>query len=291
MCRSVTPISVIVPAFNSEATLRECLDALLGQDYPANQYEVIIVDNNSTDSSAEIVRGYQRVTLLRERKRGSYAARNRGLREAGSDIIAFTDSDCVARPDWLSQIDRATRNPRTQVLQGRVEPGGRSRAIRLLGAYEHHKDQYVFSRRMPQKYYGHTNNLAVRREVFVTLGPFVERERGADAIFMQHAVDRFGCEGVRYEPRMCVKHLEIKSTLAYFRKMYTYGRARHLGNRIVTVKALTMADRINVFREMMRSERLSAINGGILMTLLIVGAGCWYSGEFSARADRKYARR
>lgn len=66
--------------------------------------------------------------------------------------------------------------------------------------------------------------------------------------------------------------------------MYAYGRARRLGNRIVAIRALTTAERLQVFRESARAERLSAINAAKLLALLIVGAGCWYAGTFSANA-------
>lgn len=189
-------ISVIVPVYNRKITLEHCLKGLIGQDYPAHKYEVIAVDNNSTDGSAALVGRYPRVTLLHETKQGSYAARNRGLRLAKGEIIAFTDSDCVASPDWLSKIDQAMQDRRLQVVLGSARPGGQTHAIRLLGAYEMHKDRYVFSMRRSETYYGHTSNMAVRRDAFVALGSFDEWQRGADSAFVQRAVDRFGHEGV-----------------------------------------------------------------------------------------------
>lgn len=274
-------ISVIVPAYNCEAALEECLGALLAQDYPADQYEVIAVDNNSTDASADIIRLHSRVRLLREPKQGAYAARNRGLREAKGEILAFTDSDCVPRPDWLSRIDRVMRDPHLQIVIGRVAPGESSRVLDLLGAYEHHKDRYVFATQAPEKYYGHAGNMAVRRDMLAALGPFIERQRGADAIFVRHSTARFGCYCVRYEPQMFVRHLEVNSFLAYFRKTYTYGRARRQGNRLALVRPLTMGERFHVFRTTVNDESLSLIDASTLLMLLVVGFGCWLGGSLS----------
>jgi len=278
-------ISVIVPFYNRKGTLARCFESLLGQKYPADEYEIIAVDNNSTDGSGVIGRRFPRITQLTEKKQGSYAARNCGLRAARGEIVAFTDSDCIAAPDWLSKIDDAMRDPRLQLLIGSAPPVGQSRAIRLLGAYEEHKDRYVFSTARAEKYYGHTSNMAVRRQVIDALGAFAEWQRGADSAFVQNAVGRFGCKAVRYDPEISVQHLELENAVAYFRKAYAYGRARQLGNRIIAIKALNTAERFRVFQDTARDEMLSASNATMLMGLLIVGAGCWYAGNFSARAN------
>src|SRR5947199_3998475 len=72
-------ISVIVPFYNEEGYVEQCVQALLSQDYPKERYEVILVDNNSSDRSAEIVRRYPGIKLLSEGLQGDFAARNRGL--------------------------------------------------------------------------------------------------------------------------------------------------------------------------------------------------------------------
>jgi glycosyltransferase involved in cell wall biosynthesis len=284
-------ISVIVPFYNRKLTLDRCLESLLAQDYPGLEYEVIAVDNNSNDGSDAIARRYPRITLLHEGKQGSYAARNCGLRTAAGEFVAFTDSDCVAAPDWLSKIDQAMRDARLQIVVGNSRPAGQSRAIRLLGAYEEHKDRYVFSTSRSEKYYGHTRNMAIRRSAFTELGPFVEWQRGADSAFVRRAVDRFGCEAVHYDSGIFVRHLELESAVTYFKKTYLYGRARQLGNRIVAIEALSTGERLRVFLATTRDEPLSAINASMLLALLIVGAGCWYAGNFSASAIRSQASR
>ena len=96
-------ISVIVPVFNGEQTIAECIQSLLNIEYPDDRYEIIIVDNNSTDNTKKIVEKYP-VKLLSETKRGSYAARNAGIRAAKGDIVAFTDSDCIVDKNWLYGI-------------------------------------------------------------------------------------------------------------------------------------------------------------------------------------------
>src|SRR5262249_6694583 len=128
-------ISVIVPMRNAEPYLRACLDALVAQGYPSNEYEVLLVDNGSTDRSVENARLYDRVTLLTEPAPGSYAARNRGIKASRGDIVAFTDSDCAPHPSWLSEIAAAMSDPGVELLCGRRLPAGHSLLLESLVAY------------------------------------------------------------------------------------------------------------------------------------------------------------
>lgn len=94
-------VSIIVPVYNGEATIRECIESLLRQSYSVDRYEIIVVDNGSKDGTADIVKGFSMHYLEEKAIRTSYAARNRGIKEAKGQILAFIDSDCVASPDWL----------------------------------------------------------------------------------------------------------------------------------------------------------------------------------------------
>lgn len=115
-------ISVIIPVWNSAALLRRCLEALARQTLGPDCFEIIVVDNGSSDDSAAVANSFPGVVLLSEPRPGSYAARNRGLARARGDFIAFTDADCVPAPDWLEQaLAAARRHPGAGVLAGRIE--------------------------------------------------------------------------------------------------------------------------------------------------------------------------
>src|SRR4051794_2667993 len=81
-----------------------CLEAVAAQDYPQEVTEVIVVDNGSTDDTRAVVAAYGVTLLIESEIRTSYAARNRGIRHARGEFVAFLDSDCVAAPEWLSQL-------------------------------------------------------------------------------------------------------------------------------------------------------------------------------------------
>lgn len=99
----VPRVSVVVASYNGERTLRACLDSLGRLNYP--DYEVLLVDDGSTDGTAELVAKYPAVRSLRhERNRGLSEARNTGIHAATGEIIAFTDADCRADEDWLHYL-------------------------------------------------------------------------------------------------------------------------------------------------------------------------------------------
>ena len=112
-------VSVVVIVLNGAGSIRACLDALTRQDYPRDRYEVIVVDNGSNDGTVELARSY-RVRLVHERKRGYAPARNAGVQAAAGEIIAFTDADCFAEPDWLSELTRPYGDPSVGIVGGTV---------------------------------------------------------------------------------------------------------------------------------------------------------------------------
>src|SRR3546814_8574240 len=87
-------ISVIIAVWNGRATIGRCLDAVRAQSLPSEELEIIVVDNGSSDGTAEIARSVPGVIVLTEHRPGSYAARNRGLAHARGTYVAFTDADC-----------------------------------------------------------------------------------------------------------------------------------------------------------------------------------------------------
>ena len=114
-------VSIVIPVYNGARTVRLCLDAILQLDYPRERYEIIVVDNNSTDGTPEIVSQYP-VRLLYEREiQGPHAATNTGLRQAEGGIIAFTDSDCVPERDWLRTLVAPFADEGVVAIGGRIE--------------------------------------------------------------------------------------------------------------------------------------------------------------------------
>lgn len=97
-------VTVVVPAHNEEALLEKCLRSLMEQKY--EDYEVIVVDNSSTDETAAIAEKHADVVLCEEKK-GVAFARQRGFNRARGDVIASTDADTIVDENWLNEVAQA----------------------------------------------------------------------------------------------------------------------------------------------------------------------------------------
>ena len=119
--------SVVIPAYNEEQYLGHCLAALARQTCPADRFEVIVVDNGSTDATAEIARRYGGVRVIAEPRKGVAHARQAGFATARGAIIASTDADTVVPPFWVERIMEHFRaDPALGAVYGPVHwPDGR----------------------------------------------------------------------------------------------------------------------------------------------------------------------
>jgi glycosyltransferase involved in cell wall biosynthesis len=93
-------VSVVIPVYNGEPFLREALDSVLAQDY--EPFEVVVVDDGSTDGSGAIARSYPEVRYIRQENQGPAVARNAGIAAARGEFLAFFDADDVMLPNKLS---------------------------------------------------------------------------------------------------------------------------------------------------------------------------------------------
>jgi len=94
-------ISVIVPAHNEENFIAQCLSSLENQNYPKRNFEIIVVNNNSTDKTLEIAQNFD-VIIVNQKDGPVGAVRNAGAKAAQGECLAFIDADCIAPPDWLA---------------------------------------------------------------------------------------------------------------------------------------------------------------------------------------------
>jgi len=169
-------VSVIVPVLNGEATIRECLDSLLRQEYPSDKYEIIVVDNGSADQTPLVVANFktERIVLLQERtKRNSDAARNFGIRRARGDICAFIDADCVADKLWLKKLSAYFLDSIIGGIGGDILAHSPETMIE-----QYQEERNVFSLKVAQKgpwgFFPLTGNAAYRKDIFYDVGFFCD---------------------------------------------------------------------------------------------------------------------
>jgi glycosyltransferase involved in cell wall biosynthesis len=218
-------VSVVVPFFDSAATLEACIEALRSQDSPSGDYEIILVDNGSADSSPAIAARRKDVTLLTEKTPGAYAARNAGIRRARAPIIAFTDADCVVEPHWLRAIVDEMASSRTAVVIGQCHyPDTASLTLRLLGAWENAKADYVIRHCPLANRFAYCNNMAVRASVFTEIGLFKEWKRAADSELVHRLATERPDLDVTFAPAMRITHLEFVRGRARAERLRLYTR-------------------------------------------------------------------
>jgi len=191
MCRTsrqteLPSVSVVVPFYGLDVSaLTRCVESLLNQDYPKDHVTIVIVDNNDIARLPAAMFG-PRCNIFHEPLPGSYAARNRGIRESFGNVVAFTDSDCVPQRSWISAGVRSLRAAKRPVIVGGeiVFDFGNNRlqnTCKLLDSIIHHRQtEYVFSHG-----FAATANLFVTRQLIATYGPF-------DARFLSGGDREFG---------------------------------------------------------------------------------------------------
>jgi glycosyltransferase involved in cell wall biosynthesis len=218
-------VSVIVPVRNGEATIERCVAALLGDSYPAEQREIVVVDNGSDDRTGDLVRRFP-VRLVREPRRGLSEARNRGIEVSRGEIVAFTDSDCYVSNRWLTELmagfggDEETE---VMAVTGDVVPyPPRSAVERFSAARKPSTNAWQRSTHAP---WFNFMNTALRREVFEHVGLFDTSLRGAgeDLDFAW----RFFEARLRLvrRPVPVVFHSQRSTALALFRQQLRNGRS------------------------------------------------------------------
>jgi len=219
----MTPsVSVIVPVRNAAGDLPRLLAALTALDWPGDRLQILIVDNGSTDGSREAAAAAG-VRVLEERKRGAYAARNRGLTEATGSWVAFTDADCAPRPDWLRRLLADPIPDEVGAIAGEVAALETTtpvqRFVEARGLMKHavtlpHKSLPGFS----------TANVAVRRDVLAGLGGFRD-----DVLYFgdMELAWRMQIEtglGVAFRPDAVVLHRHRRDRAALWRQGVQHGR-------------------------------------------------------------------
>lgn len=251
--RTAPAISVVVPFFDSERYIGACVESLRNQQGLEGSYELIFVNNRSTDASASIVAQAPEIVVLEAETPGAYAARNVGVRRAQAPLIAFTDADCTVDRDWLRSIQQAMRDPSIAILVGHFRyPARASLGLRLLGAYENAKAEYVIDRRPPAQQFAYANNMAVRASVFEELGLFREWKRAADTELLHRLASHRPDLRVAYRRSMRITHLEFESARMRARRLSLYARTN---SKIETFQELSLGQRIAASRYLLPGRR------------------------------------
>jgi len=169
-------VSVIVTSLNDETLIKDCLVSLLGMDYPRERQEILVVDNGSTDRTAEIIKSFP-VRYLWEGRRGESYARNQGIEASNGEILAFTEPDCVVSTGWLQELVRAFDDEGVGGVGGEILPfPGNTPAERYAFRRVSHSQRWTMNH--PIRPFAQAHNVAFSREVFQQIGLFDTRFPG-----------------------------------------------------------------------------------------------------------------
>jgi glycosyltransferase involved in cell wall biosynthesis len=218
----------VIPSYNEECHIRDCLRSVLDQS-AAFPYEVIVVDS-STDTTAQIIsREFPVVHLIhRDRKTSPAEARNLGIEQSRSPIVAFIDADCVADPSWMEALVSAHegRHPAIGGSISLAEPYTLAGA--MLFAIEF--SEFLPSPSPREIRWLPSCNLSVKREALVKYGVFpTHMEASEDILFSRTLAVRSG-SGLLFHPNVRAFHFN-RNNLADFRRRlrklgYWSGRSR-----------------------------------------------------------------
>lgn len=252
-------ISVVIPAYNAREVLDACLDALERQTLSREKYEIIVVDDGSTDGTQEIAANRD-VVLIYQRHRGAAAARNAGARRAEGEIIIFTDADCMPEPNWIEAIASRFADKDVVGVSGRIRTHQRSLVARFIQL--EYDDRYENIARHRYIDFISTATGAYGLETFLQNGGFREDLLGAEDAELSFRLASQGHKMV-FAPEAIVYHVHPESILEYARRKYHYGYWRMMVYQRHPHKAVADS----------RTPQTQKIQIGLLFLLLAAAIG------------------
>ncbi len=260
-------VSVVVCAYNAERTIDACLASLEVLNYP--DYEVILVNDGSRDRTLEIAESYSYCRIISQPNEGLSVARNVGAEAASGEIVAYTDSDCVADPDWLTYLVARMEAGRLSACGGPNFPPPENSLVPAAVAVAPGGPTHVLlSDEVAEHIAG--CNMAFRRETLLGLGGFdpVYRAAGDDVDICWRFQD--AGHAIGFSPAAIVWHFRRNTVKAYCDQQRGYGKA----------EALVYSKhpfRFNLFGQ---AKWLGRIYGDLSTSLLLSRRPVIYSGVF-----------
>lgn len=222
-------VSVVIPIYNGETDLPDLIKCLHDQTYPRNLVDYLLVDNKSTDRTAELIQdaareaqslGLRILFLSEHNIQGPSAARNTGIRASNGAIVAFTDVDCRPKPNWLLALVQPFANPDIGVVGGAIfalppqslleKYAARRNTLSHLGPY---------SQEPP---FGMTANLAIRKNAFSRVGLF--RHILCEDTDICWRIQQIGNYNFQPATEAVILHRHRNSFRALFKQWRGYGR-------------------------------------------------------------------
>jgi O-antigen biosynthesis protein len=260
-------VSVVVCTYNAERTMAPCLESLAKLNYP--DYEVIVVNDGSTDGSLAIAERFGYCKIISQPNKGLSVARNVGAEAATGEIVAYTDSDCVADPDWLNYLVAKMEAADLVACGGPNFPPPEDNLIPSAVAVSPGGPTHVLLSDDTAEHIAGCN-MAFRRDVLLQLGGFdpIYRAAGDDVDICWRFQD--GGYTIGFSPAAVVWHFRRNTVKAYIGQQRGYGKAEAL---VYSKHPI----RFNLFGQ---AKWLGRIYGDLSAALLLSRQPVIYSGVF-----------
>lgn len=162
-------ISIIVPVYNGEKTIEKCIHSLQDQSYPTVQYEIIVVDDGSTDNTPTILKK-SGVQIVTQKNQGPATARNAGAKVAKGEILIFTDADCIADNRWLEEMVAAFNDKDVVGVKGAYKTLQKELTARFAQA--EFEERYKLLQQYDYIDFVDTYSAGFRKDIFFKIGAF-----------------------------------------------------------------------------------------------------------------------
>lgn len=271
--------SIVVPAFNSEKTIKECLSALLNQEI---ECEVIVVDDGSKDNTANIAREFKKVKVFQQKNKGPASARNFGAKKAEGEVVVFVDSDCIAEKNFVKEmLSQFEEDKEVEGVQGAYK----TRQKELIALFEQFEieERYKKMRNRKEIDFIATYAAAYKKKYFLKEGGFDERfpiasgedidfsyslhEKGKKLVFNEKAVV------FHYHPVSLKHYLKTKFLRGFWRvRMYKKHVRKAVSDSYTTgiVKFQTVTALFVAFSFLAESFTGSYFLSGIFFGFLVI---------------------
>jgi len=219
-------ISVIVPVYNDPYGLKDTLNCLVEQDFPKELFEIIVADNGSTDKTLSVINDFLKkypklIRMVQEKNiKSSYAARNKGIREAKGTVISFIDADMTVEKDWLKKVIESLKKSKTDciVCDVKVIPGEKS----IFALYDR-MVAFPIEKYVKQTHYTPVGCLTIYKAIFKKTGFFDSKLiSGGDHEFGNRLYEA-GYK-IHYEPDIVMNHPNRSSLKQLLKKAFRIGR-------------------------------------------------------------------
>jgi glycosyltransferase involved in cell wall biosynthesis len=225
-------VSVILPTYNRGDFIAKSINALVSQNYPKDRFEIVAIDDGSTDNTQEILKAFKQeypfFKYIAQDNRGPASARNFGIRSSRGEIMAFIDDDCVADEDWIFELTRGYENDAIGGTGGRVDYVPPNNNIANQFASFVGGKGHAFTSDGEIIFFG-TGNASFRRGVLLELGGFDETFPHAahEDVDLSERVKRTGWK-LLYHDTAVVRHYHKHDFRSDLKKGYQIGNAEAL---------------------------------------------------------------